>query len=227
LSMDFESDPGWSVENIDLSDGGWSRGVPVGGGDRGDPSSDFDGSGQCWLTDNVDGNSDVDGGPTRLTSTTMDLSASTDPIFSYARWFTRDDNEGDDSFTVEFSDDNGGSWTLAESTSTGASAWVESSIRVLDHVSLTSGFRVRFSTWDNPNNSVVEAGVDALRIDELVCGEDCAADRNGDGVLDFFDVQNFLNAFAGQEASADLTGDGTWDFFDVQAYLNLFSAGCP
>jgi metallopeptidase family M12-like protein len=227
LSMDFESDPGWSVENIDLSDGGWNRGVPVGGGDRGDPSSDFDGSGQCWLTDNVDGNSDVDGGPTRLTSTTMDLSASTDPIFSYARWFTRDDNEGDDSFTVEFSDDNGGSWTLAESTSTGTNAWVESSIRVLDHVSLTSGFRVRFSTWDNPNNSVVEAGVDALRIDELVCGADCAADRNGDGVLDFFDVQNFLNAFAGQEASADLTGDGAWDFFDVQAYLNLFSAGCP
>ncbi len=227
LSMDFESDPGWSVENIDLSDGGWSRGVPVGGGDRGDPSSDFDGSGQCWLTDNVDGNSDVDGGPTRLTSTTMDLSASTDPILSYARWFTRDDSEGDDSFTVEFSDNNGGSWTLVESTSTGTSAWVESSIRVLDHVSLTSGFQVRFSTWDNPNNSVVEAGVDALRIDELICGEDCDADRNGDGTLDFFDVQDFLNAFAGQEASADLTGDGTWDFFDVQAYLNLFSAGCP
>ncbi len=55
----------------------------------------------------------------------------------------------------------------------------------------------------------------------------CPADRNGDGILDFFDVQNFLAAFSAQNPSADIIPDGIFDFFDVQAYLGLFSAGCP
>jgi subtilisin family serine protease len=55
----------------------------------------------------------------------------------------------------------------------------------------------------------------------------CVPDFTGDGVLDFFDVQNFLDAFSAQEPAADLNGDGIFDFFDVQDYLALFSAGCP
>jgi hypothetical protein len=58
-------------------------------------------------------------------------------------------------------------------------------------------------------------------------GKDCGpADRNGDGAVDFFDIQDFLNAFSAQDQSADIIDDDQWDFFDVQAYLNLFSAGC-
>jgi hypothetical protein len=56
---------------------------------------------------------------------------------------------------------------------------------------------------------------------------DCIADWNADGVLDFFDVQAFLAAFAAQDPAADLNADGTFDFFDVQAFLGSFSAGCP
>jgi len=56
---------------------------------------------------------------------------------------------------------------------------------------------------------------------------DCAADRNGDGILDFFDVQDFLGAFAINDPSADMNADGVFDFFDVQIYLGLFSEGCP
>ncbi len=55
----------------------------------------------------------------------------------------------------------------------------------------------------------------------------CAADFNMDGTLDFFDLQNFLNAFTAADSSADLNADGDWNFFDVQSYLNLFSRGCP
>lgn len=47
------------------------------------------------------------------------------------------------------------------------------------------------------------------------------------GVLDFFDVQAFLEAFANHAAEADLTGDGAFDFFDVQAFLGAFADGCP
>ncbi len=56
---------------------------------------------------------------------------------------------------------------------------------------------------------------------------DCAADLTGDGVLDFFDVQEFLNLFAANDPAADFTNDGVFDFFDVQEFLNLYSAGCP
>ncbi len=57
--------------------------------------------------------------------------------------------------------------------------------------------------------------------------EPCVADFNDDGTLDFFDVQNFLAAFAAHTATADINDDGTFDFFDVQNFLALFAAGCP
>ena len=55
----------------------------------------------------------------------------------------------------------------------------------------------------------------------------CVPDFTGDGTLDFFDVQAFLNAFTAQDPAADINGDTLFDFFDVQLYLSLFSAGCP
>lgn len=54
----------------------------------------------------------------------------------------------------------------------------------------------------------------------------CEADLTGDGLLDFFDVSVFLDAFANEDPVADLDGNGAFDFFDVQAYLGLFAAGC-
>ncbi len=57
--------------------------------------------------------------------------------------------------------------------------------------------------------------------------EPCAADLNQDGILNFFDVQLFLNWYASSNPSADLNGDGVLNFFDVQVFLNLYSSGCP
>jgi hypothetical protein len=54
------------------------------------------------------------------------------------------------------------------------------------------------------------------------------ADVNADGVLDFFDVQLFLNAFSTQDSLADFAPpEGVFDFFDVQSFLQIFSEGCP
>lgn len=47
------------------------------------------------------------------------------------------------------------------------------------------------------------------------------------GVLDFFDVQQFLQLFAAHDSRADLNHDSAHDFFDVQLFLQAFSAGCP
>ncbi len=54
----------------------------------------------------------------------------------------------------------------------------------------------------------------------------CDADWNGDGIVDFFDVAGFLNAFSSEDPAADLNDDGLFDFFDVQTFLGLFATGC-
>jgi len=167
LADDFETDLGWTVQNVDLTDGAWNRGLPLGDGSRGDPTSDFDGSGRCYLTDNAAGNSDVDGGPTRLLSPVLDLSSAPDAVVSYARWFFNDDNDGD-RLTVEVSNNNGSTWTLVESVGN-TGGWTTHSFRVADFVAPTSQVRVRFNATDNPNDSVTEAGIDAFNVSETSC----------------------------------------------------------
>jgi len=67
----------------------------------------------------------------------------------------------------------------------------------------------------------------AFLIEGFTPPSECAADLNGDGSLDFFDVSAFLAAFSAQGPTADFDGNGSWDFFDVSAFLGAFSAGCP
>ncbi len=72
---------------------------------------------------------------------------------------------------------------------------------------------------------VVESAINGMVYNS---GEDtCSQDLNGDGILDFFDVQLFLNLYTASDPAADFTNDGELDFFDVQAFLGLFAAGCP
>lgn len=59
------------------------------------------------------------------------------------------------------------------------------------------------------------------------CVEQCPADLTGDGILNFFDVSVFLQAFNNQLPDADFTGDGVFNFFDISLFLQAFNAGCP
>lgn len=54
----------------------------------------------------------------------------------------------------------------------------------------------------------------------------CLADRNGDGVVNFFDVLDFLADFAAGDMSADINGDLVLDFFDVLALLSAPTTEC-
>ncbi|MFQ5412100.1 MAG: M28 family metallopeptidase, partial [Phycisphaerae bacterium] len=69
FSDDFEIDQGWTASAIGATGGFWERGVPVDDPNWAyDPASDSDGSGQCFLTGNQAGNSDVDDGAVLLMS---------------------------------------------------------------------------------------------------------------------------------------------------------------
>ncbi len=55
----------------------------------------------------------------------------------------------------------------------------------------------------------------------------CLVDFDGNGLLDFFDISTFLNAFIAQDPIVDFVPDGLFDFFDISSFLSQFSSGCP
>jgi hypothetical protein len=62
---------------------------------------------------------------------------------------------------------------------------------------------------------------------DCTAGIECAADCNGDGELNFFDISTFLTEYANEVPRVDFTGDGEFNFFDVSAFLSLYAQGCP
>lgn len=87
----------------------------------------------------------------------------------------------------------------------------------------TTDARLRLVIRDNDGDD----SFDDSDLSFTITGNACLADFTGDGVLDFFDVSAFLDAFGSMDPIADLTGEGSFDFFDVSAFLTAFSAGCP
>jgi len=240
----FEVDNGWAVSGsvTQPSAGLWQRGIPVGASDSriSDAPEDFgtDGAGRCFVTGNVQDNSDVDDGNTILTSPVFDVSDNPEARIEYARWF--DNNEGGtaanpftESLVIEISDNNGSSWTLLEEVGPNgpevSGGWFLKSFRIADFVSTTDQVLVRFIASDD-FGTIVEAGVDNVRISGLVCedpADPCPADFNGDGLTSFPDVSLFLAAFSSGDLAADFSGNGSTDFPDVGLFLAAFSDGCP
>jgi hypothetical protein len=231
LSDDCESDLGWTVENIDLADGGWGRGVPV-NHDRHDPPTDYDGSGQCYLTDNdpVTDNSDVDGGPTRLISPLMDLSDTENPQLRFARWWANDDQDGDP-FDMEVSNDGGTTWVLMERLTNIPEGWVQQTLNLADFVAPTAEIQVRFAAQDSPNNSIDEAGIDAIELFELTCDLSATGDHDGDEDVDLYDYNWLQICFSGEgflhpEGMScevfDFNGDSDVDLDDYASWGGVF-----
>ncbi len=221
VNENFQTDPGWTVQNQNLITGAFERGVPVGQG-RGDPIIDYDGSGMCWLTDNASGDFDIDGGPTILTTSTFDLSLTSNPVLSYAHWFTNDD--GDDQLIVEVSENNGVTWIELERVSDSI-GWSVSEFRLLDFITLTQTVQVRFTAADQPNNSLTEAAIDRFMIVDSSCTP-CPGDLTADGIVDVLDFFRFVELFDLADPAADLSADGIVDVMDFFLFIIAFDIGC-
>jgi len=192
---DFETDTGWKVLNIAISHGAWERCVPLGSGDYGDPPDDADGSGACYVTENsASYGTDVDGGPTRLTSPAFDLSSG-DGVVSFYRWFYNDD--GDDPFMTHISNDDGATWVEIETIYGGDGGWTPITFNVADYVTPSGEVKVRFSTKDHPDNSTTEAGVDGFKVERHDFAPTLWADAYSLSAAAGADIDLFIDADAG------------------------------
>jgi len=215
---DFQSDSGWAVSG-DATAGQWERATPNGGGVRCDPSSDGDGSGLCYVTQNGSGDTDIDGGSTALTSPSID--ASSGGTLSYRRWYSNGGDcggadAGNDIFVVEFSIDGGLSWAELEVVGPGGDVnggWIEAQFELdaLPGFTPSAEFRLRFTASDLNDGSIVEAGVDGISIDRLYCNDvSVPGDANGDGIVSVDDILYIISLWGDSctDCSADLSGDG-------------------
>ena len=115
--------------------------------------------------------------------------------------------------------------------------------RLVASLHLSLGGFVRANS-DDPSNDIMsnEIGLTSFYrvtaiVPEGVCVEsnslhvytptECIADLNNDGLLDFFDVSQFLTLFQAADLAVDFNNDGELNFFDVSAFLTAFQAGCP
>ena len=221
-----ETNTGWTTSGNAL-DGQWDRGLPV-NCNRGDPPTDYDGSGQCWLTDNSSAsscNSDVDDGATSLVSPMLDGSAP-GSVLSYARWYSNNfgADPGNDVFQIDISDNDGETWTALETvgpTGEGTTGgWYEVSFVVaeLSGIIPSDEMRLRFTAEDANAGSVIEAGVDAILISALECSSTppCPADvANNDGVVNVNDLLAIIGAWNSSDPQFDIDGNGTVDVNDL------------
>jgi len=233
LVDDAQTDIGWTVSG-DATEGQWERGVPQNNG-RDDPPADFDGSGNAWLTGQEpnDDNSDVDGGSTILTSPEFDFSDG--GTIGYAYWAQDEVNPigAGDGFFVEFSTNNGATWTRIRSYTT-AGFWRQDTIDVTSEIGTPSSLRVRFVATDNDPGDVLECGVDAIVFTRNVCDDvpvdacNAADVATPLGVLDLNDVDAFIAAFNTAGSLADIAAPfGVIDLGDIDAFIAAFQAGCP
>jgi hypothetical protein len=227
---DFETDTGWTEENLGATSGDWQRGVPV--NDPGweyDPPADSDGSGQCYLTQNETGNTDVDDGSVRLTSPLFDLSDGGAVAYDYYLYLT-ESGDGVDRLLVEINSEGGsGNWIeVARHVTSGGLNWRHHEITgaelIAEGVDLTDAMQMRFTANDADPQSIVEGGVDAFLISAIDCGTECPADFDGDGDVDVADLLFLLSAWG--TPGGDVDGDGDTDAADLLALLAAWGE-CP
>lgn len=178
-TRDNEFTIGFASDNA--TSGIWELGTPIPSfATPGDPSSitapgnnATPGGSRAAFTQNAPnssspiGTADVDGGRTSLLSPVYDLTAYTDPVLTYMRWYTNDmgTNPTLDNWEVYITND-GTTWRLVERTRRSDRSWRRHAVRVRDYVTLSATVRFRFVAQDINPGSIVEAAIDDIRLHE-------------------------------------------------------------
>ena len=92
---------------------------------------------------------------------------------------------------------------------------MEHRYRIADFMAATSSMCLRFQARDLDAGSIVEAGVDDLRVFGYDCEAPRPADINGDGVVDGTDLTLILSQWGSAGPGGDLNGDGTVNGADL------------
>ncbi len=216
---DFDADLGWTAENLGATSGNWQRGVPVDDPTWSyDPATDGDGSGFCWLTQNVVGNSDVDGGAVRVSSPVFDMSQGGLAV-AYEYFLRLTVPDGADSLVLEASSSGAaGPWTeIARHDTDGGLAWQHHDILPADFaaagVAQTSTMKFRFTANDADPQSIVEAAIDGFSFTDIGCETSLGGDLDDDGLVNVSDLLIMLGAWGPcpgpcpPSCAADVNGD--------------------
>ncbi len=227
----FETNLGWTVGGAGSGDnatsGLWTRVDPVGTIAQPENDSSTDGT-ICFVTGQgaaggADGAADVDNGQTTLKSPVLDCS-NPDSVVRYDRWYSNNlgGSPNADSMPIDISNDGGTTWHSLELVTENAAAWVTKSFRVADYVTPTANVRIRFIARDLGSGSLVEAGVDEVKVLNVGCPSPLG-DLDANGVVDAADLAILLGAW-GQSGPADLDGSGTVDAGDLAILLGAWTA---
>ena len=202
------------------------RGLPINA--VGAPESDYDESGRCYVTGNGGGTCcDVDE-LTILVSPRLDATGG-DAFLSYARWFSNSEGPwaNQDVMEIEISDDDGASWSLLEVIGpTGEEAsggWFLKTFRIDEFVTPTDSVRVRFSVNDPTTDSIVEAAIDRVAVEVIVCDDRFPQDLDGDGIVGGSDLAALLGSWGVcVDCAADFDGDDVVGGSDLAALLGAW-----
>lgn len=175
----FETDQGWIPASNGTTSGLWERGVPI--FDPSNflaPTSDGDGSGQCWVTANTpvsfSGAFVTGGGSVQLTSPPLDLSAAGTQV-DLRYYFRSNDATSSDRYTVRMSQNGlAGPFAVVFFTTASSSAW--RTLTILRDDILAAGLvpgpnmRLRVAVADlGVGASGAEGGLDGFRITTRTC----------------------------------------------------------
>jgi hypothetical protein len=215
VADDFEAaTTGWTVGATGdaATTGIWTRVDPL--GTTAQPEDDHTPSPgvKAWITGQgtggVVGEADVDGGSTTLVSPAYDCTGLAEAYVSYSRWYSNNAGSAPnaDSMPVEISADNGATWIQLENVAENAGVWVDKTFRINNYVTPSAQVRLRFRAQDLGSGSIVEAGVDDVRVYGANCVLPIIGDLDGNGIVNGADMGILLGAWG--TLTYDLDHDG-------------------
>ncbi|HMB71583.1 MAG TPA: FlgD immunoglobulin-like domain containing protein [bacterium] len=184
---DLEGDTsGWStVDNA--STGEWEVADPISTGAVPDDDATADPGVLAWITGQCSGPNcgtcslgcnDIDAGTVELFSPVWDVSSFAEVTLKYERFYNNNTgaDPNNDTFIVEVSNDGGSNWTEIENTMASTGNWTTMSVDIDAMFGTPGQVQLHFVASDLNAGSIVEAGVDDVRILAANSGGAVAAD---------------------------------------------------